>query len=291
MIMSDTTRFNNDGTPINNDQGYGSRKRGKLSLDEMKFIRESYGKLTIQQIAHHLNRTEEPIQKYVKENNLSIIDMSDVQRDNEILRQKLYAKTFYPEIKRQFDEGSGELRYFEDTWINLIKQFREDVLPTEESQIKEFITIEILINRSMQDRKAHIAEMDKLQKQIDIEYNKDEDDRDLAKLTALETNLTFTRNTLSNYTNEFTKLLNEKQKISKDLKATREQRIKRIEEGKSSWAGLIRMLEDELVREKEGREMEILAMASDKYRDKLSDFHTYLDNTVDQPLLTPETVK
>jgi hypothetical protein len=289
--MTTNERFNDDGTPIDNDMGHGNRKRGKLSLDEGKFIRESYGKLTIQQIAHALNRTEEPIQKYVKENNLSIIDMSEVQRDNEILRQKLYAKTFYPEIKRQFDEGSGELRYFEDTWINLIKQFREDVLPTEESQIKEFITIEILINRSMQDRKAHIAEMDKLQKQIDAEYDKDEGDRDLAKLTALETNLTFTRNALSNYTNEFTKLLNEKQKISKDLKATREQRIKRIEEGKSSWAGLIRMLEDELVREKEGREMEILAMAADRYREKLSDYHTYLDNTVDQPLLTPDTVK
>lgn len=289
--MSDTSRFNEDGTPINTDKGYGNRKRGKLSLDEMKFIKESYGKLNIQQIAQALNRTEEPVSKYVRENNLSIIDMTEVQRDNEVLRQKLYSKTFYPEIKRQFDEGSGELRYFEDTWINLIKQFREDVLPTEESQIKEFITIEILINRSMQDRKAHIAEMDKLQKQIDAEYDKDDQDRDLAKLTALETNLTFTRNALSNYTNEFTKLLNEKQKISKDLKATREQRIKRIEEGKSSWAGLIRMLEDELVREKEGREMEILAMAADKYREKLSDYHTYLDNNVDQPLLTPDTVK
>jgi len=99
------------------------------------------------------------------------------------------------------------------------------------------------------------------------------------------------KNSIANYTNEYTKLLNEQQKISKDLKATREQRIKRIEDGKSSWTGLIRMLEDEEIREKEGREMEILALATDKIKDKLYDYHNYADNTVDRPFLTPDTVE
>jgi len=278
-------------TPINIDKGYGHRKRGQLATEEAQFIRQSYGKLTAQQIAQSLNRTDRPILRYIKENNLSIIDTTEVNRDNEILRQKLYAKTFYPEIKRQFDEDSGELKYFEDTWIGLIKQFREDVLPAEELQIKDFITIDILINRSMQDRKRHIAETAKLQRQVDAEYDKDESVRDIPRLANLEQQLAFTRNTLSNYTNEYTKLLAEKQKIGKDLKATREQRIKRIEEGKSSWAGLIRMLEDELLREKEGREIEILSMATDKCRKQLSEYHTYMDNSVDIPLLTPDTVK
>ena len=78
--------------------------------------------------------------------------------------------------------------------------------------------------------------------------------------------------------------------LRKDLKATREQRIKRIEDGKSSWIGLIRMLEDEEIREKEGREMEIMAMAVDKNRKLISEYHNYADDTVDSPLLTPETV-
>ena len=83
------------------------------------------------------------------------------------------------------------------------------------------------------------------------EYEKPENERDIPKLANLETQLSFARNSIANYTNEYTKLLNEQQKISKDLKATREQRIKRIEDGKSSWVGLIRMLEDEQLREKE----------------------------------------
>jgi uncharacterized protein Smg (DUF494 family) len=268
-----------------------NKKRGQLSLDEEKFIRDSYGSLTVDQIADQLNRNVDPIKRYIKENNLTIIDNADELKDNEILRQKLYSKTFWPEIKRQFDEDTGELRYFEDTWVSLIKQFREDVLPAEELQIKQFITIDILINRSMKERKRHIAETEKLQRLVDKEYEKSEDQRDIPKLANLETQLSFARNSIANYTNEYTKLLSEQQKISKDLKATREQRIKRIEDGKSSWIGLIRMLEDEEVREREGREMVIRALATEKYKEKLSEYHQYLDNSLDKPFLSPETVE
>ena len=142
----------------------------------------------------------------------------------------------------------------------------------------------------MKERKRHIAETDKLQKLVDAEYLKPEADRDVPKLANLETQLSFARNSIANYTNEYTKLLNEQQKISKDLKATREQRIKRIEDGKSSWTGLIRMLEDEQIREKEGREMEILSLATNRYKEQLENYHVYEDKKIDRPFLTPESV-
>lgn len=263
------------------------KKRGQLSLEEEKFIRDNYNSLTIQQIADQLNRSINPIERYVNENQLSVINNSD---NDQILKQKLHTKTFWQEILRQFDSETGELEYFENTWVGLVKQFREDVLPAEELQIKQFITIDILINRSMKERKRHIAETEKLQKLVDKEYEKPEEQRDIPKLANLETQLSFARNSIANYTNEYTKLLNEQQKISKDLKATREQRIKRIEDGKSSWAGLIRMLEDEDVREKEGREMEILSLATEKTKEVLYDYHQYQDNTLDKPFLNSESV-
>jgi len=264
------------------------KKRGQLSLDEEKYITDNISSLSISQIAANLNRTETPIQRFVTENQL--LSSEDKETTN-ILKIKLHSKTFWPEIIRQFDQDNGELQYFEDTWIGLIKQFREDVLPAEELQIKQFITIDILINRSMKERKRHITETEKLQKQVDAEYDKPEEQRDIPKLANLETQLSFARNSIANYTNEYTKLLNEQQKISKDLKATREQRIKRIEDGKSSWVGLIRMLEDEEIREKEGRQMEILSMATDKVKEKLFEYHTYQDNIVDKPFLTSESVE
>lgn len=264
-----------------------SKKRGQLSLEEEKFITDNFSSLSLEEIAQSLNRSIQPIKKYAQQQKLYAIDEV---KENEVLRQKLHCKTFWSEIERQFDEESGELEYFENTWIGLIKQFREDVLPAEELQIKQFITIDILINRSMKERKRHISETEKLQKLVDKEYDKSEDQRDIPRLANLEQQLSFARNSIASYTNEYTKLLNEQQKISKDLKATREQRIKRIEDGKSSWVGLIRMLEDEDIREREGKEMEILNMASDKARERLYELHVYSDNKADRPILNSDSV-
>lgn len=265
-----------------------NKKRGQLSLEEENFIQTNVNSMSIQDIASSLNRTTSPIERYIKEKRLFIDEES--KENDETLKIKLHSKCFWAEIQKQFDYDTGELQYFEDTWIGLIKQFREDVLPAEELQIKQFITIDILINRSMKERKRHIAETEKLQKQVDNEYQKNEEDRDIPRLANLETQLSFARNSIANYTNEYTKLLNEQQKISKDLKATREQRIKRIEDGKSSWVGLIRMLEDEQTREKQGREMEIIAMATKISMEKMTQYHTYNDNSVDKPLLNSESV-
>lgn len=264
------------------------KKRGQLGLDEEKYIRDNIYNLTVEEIATNLNRNVAPITRYIEENNF--FGDQDESKEYEHLKQKLHSKPFWLEIKRQFDATSGELEYFENTWVGLIKQFREDVLPAEELQIKQFITIDILINRSMKERKRHISEIEKLQKLIDAEYALPEDQRDTSKLMNMETNISFARNSIANYTNEYTKLLNEQQKISKDLKATREQRIKRIEDGKSSWVGLIRMLEDEEIREKRGREMEIINLATQKSLQSLHEYHEYQDNTVDRPFLTPESI-
>lgn len=266
-----------------------SKKRGQLSLDEEQFIQQHVLSMTVENIASSLNRSIAPIERYIEENQLSRDPLE--KHEEKILLQKLHSKSFWGEIKKQFDSDTGELEYFENVWVNLVKQFREDVLPAEELQIKQFITIDILINRSMKERKRHIAETEKLQKQVDKEYEQPEDQRDIPKLANLETQLSFARNSIANYTNEYTKLLNEQQKISKDLKATREQRIKRIEDGKSSWVGLIRMLEDEDIREKQGREMQILNLATEKIKEKLFDYHQYADNNLDLPFLTPESVE
>jgi hypothetical protein len=265
-----------------------AKKRGQLSLDEEKFITDNINVLSLEDIAQSLNRNIDPVKRYIDEEQLYSLDDKS---ENEILKRKLRSKTFWTEIVRQFDEDTGELQYFEDTWVGLIKQFREDVLPAEELQIKQFITIDILINRSMKERKRHISETEKLQRLVDKEYEKEESARDIPKLANLETQLSFARNSIASYTNEYTKLLNEQQKISKDLKATREQRIKRIEDGKSSWVGLIRMLEDEQIREKEGKEMVILSLATDKAKQKLHEYHNFTDNNVDCPILSPEALE
>ena len=86
-----------------------SKKRGQLSLDEEKFIRDNFSSLSIDEIASSLNRSIQPIKKYIEEQKLYA---ANELKDNEILRQKLHCKTFWTEIERQFDKESGELEYF-----------------------------------------------------------------------------------------------------------------------------------------------------------------------------------
>ena len=118
------------------------KKRGQLSLEEEQYIRDHVSLLPVQQIADNLNRTIKPVERYISESKIGL-KSKDEQENDTTLRQKLHAKTFWVEIEKQFDKSTGELQYFEDTWIGLVKQFREDVLPAEELQIKQFITIDI----------------------------------------------------------------------------------------------------------------------------------------------------
>jgi hypothetical protein len=51
------------------------------------------------------------------------------------------------------------------------------------------------------------------------------------------------------------------------------------------------MLEDEETREKQGREMEILSMATQKFKQNLQTLHEYADGNLDKPFLFPEQVE
>ena len=50
------------------------------------------------------------------------------------------------------------------------------------------------------------------------------------------------------------------------------------------------MLEDEIVREREGFDMEVMSTSADKSLKELSEYHKYNDGMVDMPMLTPETI-
>jgi hypothetical protein len=77
----------------------------------------------------------------------------------------------------------------------------------------------------------------------------------------------------------------------KDLKGTREQRIKQIEDSKQTFASLVKHIAtDEAFRNKIGIDMEKMRLAMQNEKERLSEYHNYEDGTVDQPFLTPETL-
>lgn len=266
-----------------------SKKRGKLSLDEEKFITENADKQPIEKIAEYLNRTVEPVKRFINENALISSSMSEKEAALTTLKERLRMRPFWSDVQEQLT--TEEIRRFEDNWVNIILQFREDVMYTEELQIRDLLILQILINRSMKDRKAHIEDANRIQVLLEKEYAKGEDDRDIMAISNLEQQLGISRAAVGSYNTEHMKLLGEIKHITKSLKATREERIQRIEDSKSSWVGYLKMLEDEELRERQGIDLVIMDKAKDKAVQDLAEWHQYEDGTIDQPFLTAETVK
>ena len=78
----------------------------------------------------------------------------------------------------------------------------------------------------------------------------------------------------------------------KDLKATREQRIKRLEDSKRTFFGWMQqVMRDGDFRTQLGIDMEKMSLAAQKEYERLSEYHEYEDGGVDQPIITPENVK
>lgn len=261
-----------------------TRKPGKLSNEEMAFIRQNCFDLSLEEIANRLNRSIEPIKKYIDKQNLKARDLTDEEHLLSTLRTRYY----YLELKKQLNDA--ELIFFEHQWIDFYKQFNEDVTHTEEMQILEVIRTEILINRSMEDRQEIMENIERVNRLIDEEMEKPKDMQDTQALAMFQTQLGAMIGSKSSYINEHEKLLTKKERYLKDLKGTREQRKRISDDAKTNFIMWLRELDDIQVREREGFDMEVQAIAANKVRAKLSEFHKFEDGEVDQPLLNSESV-
>ena len=77
------------------------KKRGKLSNGEMNFIRQNCLDMPIEDIAAQINRTVEPVQKFIDKENLKMRNMTD----SEHLLVQLRDRYYYKELNKQFTDG------------------------------------------------------------------------------------------------------------------------------------------------------------------------------------------
>jgi len=268
-------------------------KTGPPGKEEKKLITDLAARgIPLEEIATRLGngRTVEVIEKVLAANpKVAHIEISQERQDYMLFAKKLSGRKYWRDLQQQF--AKDELDYFRNTWINFMMQFRDNILFGEELQLKQLIIIDIMINRCMKDRKKHITDMERLQTLLDREYLKDDKSKDAALIVQLEQQISFARNSLTSYTSEYTKLLDRQKDINKDLKATRDQRIKKIEDSKTSFSGWLKQLEDEILRERIGHDAGIKSLAKDKAKEELGNYHTFIDGKIDQPFLTPDTVK
>ncbi len=257
-------------------------KRGRMSEEEKDFLDSYLDSKTDEELAERLDRTVAFVASYRKKKPHTVIT---AEEDDIVVA--LHNMYFWGEVKEQL--STDELRGFEARWVALNQQF-QDVLPTDQMQMKDLITLEILINRLLTEKHKVLSTIDRLEKQLEREEKLPDEDRDVNLMLSIETQLNAAMASQSARTNEHMKLQEKKDAKFKDLKATRDQRFKQLEDSKKSFFDLIKTLDERNVREKEGRHMELFRMAADKSKEDLAEYTEFEDGTVDQPFINHETV-
>lgn len=259
-------------------------RKGRISKDEERTIARLVDSMTPEDIAKKLDRDVESITQFIKRK------FKKGLTNEEFAAYSLEDRPYWIELRQQFTED--ELELFKYHWSRIIAQFKDDVFPTEELQVVDVIKLEILMNRCLKGNKENIEQINTYDKMIKDERSRDKDQQDTDYIINLERQVASLRASQESLNRDYRELQSKKASMLREMKGTREQRIKRLEDSKQSFTSWVAsMMQDPELMKRYGIEMEKMRLAMDKEKRRLSNFHKYEDGTVDQPFLTPDTVK
>lgn len=263
-------------------------KIGPFSNQEIIFVRQAHAEgMEPTEIARRLNRNLTTVLKHTTKKDEAASEAANIARD-------LESQPEWEMLKSEFTPD--ELRYFKHRYGKLMKQFKGDVWPTEETQVFQVIKFEILQNRNLAATKKALLEIERTERELNALYRKYDDwtsqstAQEKTQAAILEAKLTTAQAKHQAKYQEFTKLQEKHSGLLKELKATRDQRVKNVQEQQHTFLGLLRRFSEEEWREKEGRENALAIMATEKEYQKLGEEHKYIDGTEDRPILSVDTL-
>ena len=252
-------------------------KKGRFSKEEQRFIEQNCETMPIDKIAENLDRDASSIKNFIK-TKLG----KGISKEEEAIRIAEYDLKTRPE----------ELEMFLFHWTEMISQFKDDVFHTEEMQVVDVIKLDILMNRTLKEQQKSMNDIGDMELLILTEKQKSRDERDRDYILNMERQIAVLRAAQESLGKDYKEMQSKKNMMLKELKGTREQRIKVLEDSKQTFAGWVRTLvRDKDMRKEIGNNMEKMRLAMEKEKGRLSDYHKYEDGLIDQPFLTPETVK
>ena len=265
-----------------------TKKRGKLSIEELQYIDANTGIVPLDKMALELNRSEDVIAKHIEE--IRDKKNSTLQRLSEKdSAHDLRAKPIWLELKQQYNDKELELYLYH--WVKYINQFDGNVTHSEEGQICKAIDLEILMHRCLKEKYALYEETSILEKNLAREMNADDALKDNNLIAQLMAQVQGYRASQQSKTKEYNELLDKCQKMSRDLKTTRDQRFKEIQDRKITYFGWLKTFQDNVQRKKMSKEAALIAKAMEKSTTDMAEYHKYNDGVVDQPILSSETLK
>ena len=267
-------------------------KRGVLSTGEMAYIKKNVAIKTINEIAISLSKSELTIRKYIFKKNLvtkeTLENVPDAYRRAKI-KTMLRNREYWPEIKQQFN--LDELKMYEEHFVNLYLQFDEDVLASEELQIKKYITLEILKDRMLKQEYSNSHQVERTRKMLDVEYALPPEQKNIEGIRSLTNTLEKLQSNQLTFLKEYRDITEEQKYAEKSLKISRDDRIKNIQDATQNWTSILRLLnENSVIRNKVGKHIEIMKIAALKQEQELFNLHKYVNGDVDYPILNVESI-
>lgn len=267
------------------------KKVGALSLEDMQYIRDNAQSLPPAVIAFNLNRNLPPVLKYMRDACLLSPSATDAEQDAAVIRKSLMKEPWWDNVAAQCD-SKEEKELFIALWVQILHQLNNEITSTEKLQVKDMVFTEIFANRSQAERASHVRQIDEFKTEVaELQREDPISDESQQKIMYLSERISYLRNSLDTFAQSHLKLSESKNKALRELKVSREQRKKNIEESSTSFGGYIKSLLDEKRRKEEGFDIEAMKLAKDKVYKKLSQFHTYADGVVDRPILNCDTIE
>lgn len=264
---------------------------GRLTKEEQKFVLDSYLIMTDEEIAKKLKRRVEPVRKFLDKEVPK--EREEDEEDKKFLKE-LKGKVYWRGVNEQFTDK--EVKDFEIYWLELIKQFNNDIEFSEEMQLVDLVKLRLLADRNLYERNKARKETEDLGEVYAKFVKKNgpppyEDHSLTIQESTLMAQLKACEGAYTGRTNEFKIILDKQQNYFNELKATRKQRIEYLKNSKKDWVGLMKSMQDEKLREKEGRELSLMNIAAYKEQERLTEIHIFADGIADKPLLNDESVQ
>lgn len=263
-----------------------NKKRRTWTDSEKEYVYKWAGQITAKEIASQLSRSVNQVAYFISQN----IDNINKYQTKQLIKETdgIENSPHWIQLTSQFDEK--ELELFKYHWQKVSGQFREDILHTEELQIVDMIKLEVLMNRCLTQQRELKTNIDQTQTDILKERRKKgEVNPDI--IMSLQTQVTAMMSAIDSISREYRELQKQKNDIFKSLKATREQRIKQIENSKESFMDWVKiMIDNPAVRKECGLYIEKMRVATEAEYKRLSEFHEFADGEIDRPILNSDTV-
>lgn len=262
---------------------------GPYTTIQKKYIRNHFRSKRAEDIAAELNVGVRGVKEYIKRE-LGGIRAREVNVDLDITTRE-----YWTEIKSQYTKD--ELKMFIFHWNNIVSQFQEDILFTEELQVVDLIRLEISIDRTQRHEKDILDEISTTKALLEEEQKKplsenpEERIQQQTRTMGLERQLNLAQNERGKTSEQFIELTKLKKDLLSRIKGSRSDRVERIENSRGTFSSLIRKLnEDTNFRKKIGQEIEKLRLASCLEFERLSTSHQFQDGEWDKCILNSETV-